>query len=152
MLVTKVLMYESKYRTKLHYQCRTFDRYFLPTGEQTMWHCMAQQQYLIPTRKMINIPEKNEFSGRKQTHLQPNISYNVYFWWRNDWKRWHNSIRIFLANFRYKQCTHSRARTTTQRMSQLETLQAITVFGWKSDTKEIEYVVRIKCVDHAPSI
>lgn len=53
MLATTASMCESRYRTKLHYQCKTFDRYFRPTGELTMWHCMAQQQYLTPGRKML---------------------------------------------------------------------------------------------------
>lgn len=60
------------------------------------------------------------------------LNVSAYFWWRHDWKWWHYAIRIFFANLWYEQCAHAWPRTTAQRMSQLKSLQAITVFGFFS--------------------
>jgi len=41
----------------------------------------------------------------------------------------HYAVGIFLSDFRYQQGTHAGSRSTAQRVSQLESLQTIAVFG-----------------------
>lgn len=56
-----------------------------------------------------------------------------------DFGRWHNrecshhAIWELLANFADKKSTHTRTGTTTKRVSDLETLKAITAFGFALD-------------------
>lgn len=55
---------------------------------------------------------------------------------RDHAERHHNSIRIFLTNFGYKQRSHSSSCSTTERMSQLKSLQTVATFGLFPDDVE----------------
>lgn len=57
-----------------------------------------------------------------------NCLFDTYFRWWHNWKCCHYSIRIFFANFRQQQCSHSRTSTTAKWMSQLKTLKTVTAF------------------------
>ena len=56
-----------------------------------------------------------------------------YFWRWENWESFHNSVRIFFSDFWDKECTHTRTSTTTKRVSDLETLEAITTFSFFSN-------------------
>ena len=58
------------------------------------------------------------------------------FWGWEDGESFHNSIWIFFSDFGDKECTHTRTSTTTERVGDLETLEAIATFSFFSDNIE----------------
>jgi len=62
-----------------------------------------------------------------------------YFRGGNDGEGFHNSIRIFFSNLGDQKSTHTRSCTTTQRVGDLESLEAVASFSFFSD--HIEYWV-----------
>ena len=52
--------------------------------------------------------------------------------WENG-ESFHNSIGVFFSDFGDKECTHTRTSTATERVGDLETLEAIATFGFFSD-------------------
>ena len=62
-----------------------------------------------------------------------------YFRGRDDGKGLHNSVRIFFSDLGDQKGTHTRSCTTSERVSDLETLEAVASFSFFSDN--IEYGV-----------
>jgi hypothetical protein len=58
------------------------------------------------------------------------------FWGWEDGESFHNSIGVFFSDFGDKECTHTRTSTTTERVGDLETLEAIATFGFFSNDIE----------------
>jgi hypothetical protein len=50
---------------------------------------------------------------------------DAYLWRRHYTESVHNSVRVFLSYLGYEQCPHSRTCAPSQRVSQLEPLQAV---------------------------
>lgn len=60
------------------------------------------------------------------SYLYDYLVGKMYLWWRHNTIGDHDSIWIFFANFRYQKCAHPGTGTTSQRVSQLKSLQTVT--------------------------
>ena len=65
------------------------------------------------------------------------------FWWRDNWESLHDSVRIFFSDLWNEEGTHTWSCSTTEWVSNLESLKAIASFSFFSSN--IEYGVNKFC-------
>ena len=92
------------------------------------------KSFIIDNHDFISI--LNELMDGESSIIRFDNSIRDFWGWENG-EGFHNSIGVFFSDFGDKESSHTRTSTTTERVGDLETLEAIATFSFFSDN--IEY-------------